>query len=63
MSRKIKVELTERQILSVIQQLGYDLIDLGDTVAEGGEDYQTLRVMQNAKQALVDAHEEWKASK
>ena len=42
---------------------GFDLIDLHDIVAEGGEDYQTLRVMQNAKQALVDAHEKWQAGK
>tara|TARA_Y100001937_G_C7110846_1_gene327484 strand:+ start:316 stop:507 length:192 start_codon:yes stop_codon:yes gene_type:complete len=63
MSKKIKVELTEKQLLSVTNQLGFNLIDLSAIVAEGGEDYQTLRVMLNAKQALIDAHEEWKASK
>lgn len=63
MAKKIKVELTEKQLISVIDQIGFDLIDLHDIVAEGGEDYQNLRVMQNAKQALVDAHEKWKEGK
>jgi hypothetical protein len=63
MSKKIKVELTEKQLLSVTDQLGFDLIDLSLTVAEGGEDYQTLRVMQNAQQALVDAHIKWREGK
>ena len=63
MAKKIKVDRNEKQLISVIDQIGFDLIDLHDIVAEGGEDYQNLRVMQNAKQALVDAHEKWKEGK
>ncbi len=63
MSRKIKVELTEKQLLSVTDQLGFDLIDLSLTVAEGGEDWQSLRVMKNARNAMIKAHAEWRDGK
>ena len=33
MSKKIKVEFTEKQLLSVTDQVGFDLIDLSLTVA------------------------------
>tara|TARA_Y100001937_G_C6903054_1_gene234199 strand:- start:182 stop:373 length:192 start_codon:yes stop_codon:yes gene_type:complete len=62
-SRKIKVELTEKQLLSVTDQLGFDLIDLSLTVAEGGEDWQSLRVMKNARNAMIKAHAEWRDGK
>ena len=63
MSKKIKVELTEPQVLCLLSQLSYDLIDLADIVDEGGEDYKNLRVMQNANQALLKGYEEWKDGK
>tara|TARA_Y100001972_G_C7513704_1_gene259441 strand:- start:306 stop:497 length:192 start_codon:yes stop_codon:yes gene_type:complete len=62
-SRKIKVELTEKQIGSVIDQLGFDTIDLYDIVQEGGENWQTLKVMENARDAMIKAYEEWKEGK
>jgi len=63
MSRKIKVELTEQQYLTVTQALHSHCLDI---MADEFLSHQTAmenRVITNAVGAMIKGHEEWKEGK
>ena len=63
MSKKIKVEFTQEQWMSVNQTVFHDINDMQAEVDDGVPQGVELRILKNANAAMLKGLEEWKEGK
>ena len=63
MSRKIKVQLTEKQFHAIHQAIFYDIQDMQFEKETDGIAQPELRVLVNGYNAMTEGLEQWKESK
>ena len=63
MSKKIKVEFTQEQWMSVNQTVYHDINDMQSEADNGVPQGMELRILKNAYGAMLKGLEEWKEGK
>ena len=63
MTRKIKVEFTENQFMSVAQTVFHDINDMQEEKDAGVPQGKRLTILINANAAMMKGLQEWKENK
>jgi hypothetical protein len=63
MTRKIKVEFTEKQFMSVAQTVFHDINEMEEEKNDGVPQGTLLRNLKNANAAMMKGLQEWKENK
>ena len=63
MTKKIKVEFTEKQFMSVAQTVFHDINDMQDEKNAGVPQGTLLRTLKSANAAMMKGLQEWRKNK